>query len=67
MILADSLGDALAMIFLLIAGIMVGPPIILLIIGLTKRKKDPSQAKTFYLLALVYILVSGGICASMVM
>jgi hypothetical protein len=51
-------------IILLILAVMFGPPLILLIIGLNKRAQRPDSAKVFYILAVVYLLIGGGICAS---
>ena len=52
-------------IFAIIFGIMFGPPLILLLIGLSRRKTNPDTAKKFYIAAVVYLIVSGGICASL--
>ena len=44
---------------------LIGPPLIFLIIGLSKRKSNPVKAKPFFILAVVYLLIGGGICASL--
>jgi len=41
------------------------PAIILLVIGLVQLKKKPKQAKVFLIIAGVYFLVGGGVCASL--
>jgi hypothetical protein len=41
------------------------PAIIMLIIGLNKRESDPEKSKTLLILAGVYFVIGGGICASM--
>lgn len=55
--------DGLVYFFALI---MFGPAIVLLIIGLVIRKKNPKAAKVFYILAGVYLLVSFGVCGALV-
>lgn len=40
------------------------PPIILLIVGLVQLFKKKSSAKVYLIIAVVYLLVSGGMCAS---
>lgn len=50
---------------LLIAAIMFGPSIILAIIGFLLLKRNKKAAKVFFILAVVYLLVSLGICGSM--
>ncbi len=50
---------------LLVLAIMFLPPLILLIIGLTIRAKDRKTSKVLFILAVVYLLISLGICGSM--
>lgn len=45
--------------------IMIGPPILLTIIGLVINKNQPKAAKVLYILASVYLLIGLGICGSM--
>ena len=52
------------MIFVLIIAVLLGPPLALIFTGLAWRKDKPDRAKLFYILAVVYLIVSGGICAS---
>jgi hypothetical protein len=52
-------------IILIILGIMFGPPFLLVVIGISKRNENPDTAKKLYICAAVYVLVSCGICASM--
>jgi hypothetical protein len=49
----------------LILGVMFGPPLLLLIIGLYKRKTKPETAKVLFILAGIYVLIGGGICATL--
>ena len=66
MILLELSGEALTGIFLLIIGVMIGPSIILGLIGLVIRKKKPSTAKVLFILAAVYLLIAGGICGVLI-
>ncbi len=45
--------------------IMIGPPILLTIIGLSINKNQPKSAKVLYILASVYLLIGLGICGSL--
>jgi len=50
---------------LLIVAVMFGPALILAIIGLLMLKKDKKLAKVLLILAVVYTIISLGICGSM--
>ena len=52
------------LIYLLVA-IMFGPAILLAIIGFAVLKKNKKAAKVLFILAAVYVIVSLGICGSM--
>jgi hypothetical protein len=52
-------------IILLVLAVIFGPPLVLVVIGLYQRKHNPSRSKTFFILAALYLLVGGGICATM--
>ncbi|MEQ3663764.1 MULTISPECIES: hypothetical protein [unclassified Olleya] len=52
-------------IVLFFAAIMFGPAILLAIIGLALLKKNKKAAKVLFILAAVYVIVSLGICGSM--
>ncbi|NJM78726.1 MAG: hypothetical protein HC854_02210 [Flavobacterium sp.] len=54
-------------LIIFIVFIMIGPPIILTVLGLAIRKNNPTAAKVLYILAVVYLLVGLGICGSMMM
>jgi hypothetical protein len=41
------------------------PAIIMLIIGLNKRKSDPDKSSVLLIIAGIYFVIGGGICASM--
>ncbi len=49
----------------LILAIMLGPAILLAIIGLAVRKNNKKAAKVLFILAAVYVIVSFGICGGM--
>ena len=53
-------------LFLIIGLIMFGPPILLTIIGLFIRKKKRQIAKVLFIFAAVYLIISLGICGSMI-
>ena len=52
-------------LFLLIGAIMFAPSIILAIIGFALLKKYKTAAKVSFILAVVYLVFSLGICGSM--
>ncbi len=45
--------------------IMVGPPLLLTIIGFFVRKNHPKAAKVIFILATVYLIAGLGICGSL--
>lgn len=51
----------------LILAILLGPAIILALVGFALRKSNKKVAKVFYILAAVYLIVSLGVCGSMIM
>ena len=62
--IALEVGNLNGLVFFLVL-IMIGPPILLSIIGLVVRKKNPKASKVLFILAVVYLLVGLGICGSM--
>ncbi|GAA3642451.1 hypothetical protein [Flavivirga jejuensis] len=52
-------------IIYLIIAIMFGPAILLAIIGFAILKKNKKAAKVLFILAAVYVIVSLGLCGSM--
>lgn len=52
-------------LFVLIIAIMIGPPIVLTIIGFSVKKYNPNTAKVLFILAAIYLLIGLGICGSM--
>ncbi|MGO4771452.1 hypothetical protein ACEN2I_07290 [Flavobacterium sp. W22_SRS_FK3] len=46
--------------------IMVGPPILFAIIGLSIKKGNPKAAKVLFVLAVVYLIVGLGICGGLI-
>ncbi len=51
----------------LILAILFGPAILLTIIGLIVLKKHKKAAKVLFILAVVYVIISLGICGSMML
>ena len=54
-------------IIYLVLAIMIGPAIILAITGLVIRRKHKKAAKILFILAAIYLIVSFGICGSMML
>lgn len=52
---------------ILILAIMLGPAMLLAFIGALLRKSNKKAAKVFFILAVVYVIVSFGVCGSMMM
>lgn len=52
-------------LFILIFLIMFGPALLLLGIGLLLRKSNKKAAKVLFILAGIYLLVSLGVCGTM--
>ncbi len=52
-------------LFILIGLIMFGPAILLVIIGLIIRRKNKKAAKVLFILATVYVIISLGICGTL--
>lgn len=57
-------GDYSAIIYF-IALIMVGPPILLALIGLAVKNLNKKASKVFYILAVVYLIIGLGMCGSL--
>jgi len=51
----------------LIVAVMIGPPILLTIIGFSLYKNNKKGAKVLFILAVLYLLISLGICGSMIL
>ncbi len=51
---------------ILIVAIMFGPAIILAIIGFAILKKNKKVAKVLFILAVVYLIISLGVCGALV-
>ncbi len=66
MILLLSNGNGLAALVYGIFGLWFGPPIIMTIIGIARFKKNRKLAKTLFIIAAIYLLIGGGICAAIV-
>ena len=49
----------------LILGIIFGPAVVLALIGLILRKSYKKAAKVFFILSVLYVIVSLGICGNM--
>lgn len=52
-------------VFVMIIAIMFGPAIVMTIIGLSLFKKRKKAAKVLFILSAIYLIVSLGICGSM--
>ncbi|MEW4922283.1 hypothetical protein [Algibacter sp. 2305UL17-15] len=50
----------------LIIAIMLGPAILLALIGFLVRGKNKKAAKVLFILAVVYVLISLGVCGALV-
>lgn len=59
--------EGIGMLILFCYSITFGPPLIFFVIGLVKRKSDPSAAKLFFIFATIWFIIGGGICASIMM
>ncbi|WAC00979.1 hypothetical protein N7U66_12285 [Lacinutrix neustonica] len=57
-------GNLNGLLFMLIA-IMLGPAIVLAIIGFAVKNKNKKAAKILFILAAVYVIVSLGICGAL--
>jgi hypothetical protein len=55
------------MVFVFVLGIMLGVPLILTIIGISCRNKHPKTSKVLFIIAGVYLLISLGVCGSMML
>lgn len=54
-------------LFIIIGLIMFGPSILLTIIGFSIKGKKPKAAKILFIIAVVYLIISLGICGSLAM
>ena len=54
-------GDLSGLVVLIFL-ILLGPPFVLLIIGLLLKKRNKQAANVFYILAVLYLLVGAGVC-----
>ncbi|MDO6595814.1 hypothetical protein Q4512_02740 [Oceanihabitans sp. 2_MG-2023] len=54
-------------LFIIIGLIMFGPAILLAIIGAFVFKKNKTAAKVLFILAAVYLIISLGVCGSMML
>ena len=59
-------GNLDGLIYLIVA-IMIGPAILLAFIGALLFKKNKKAAKILFILAVVYLIISLGICGSMML
>lgn len=57
-------GNFDGLVYLLFA-IMLGPPVLLILIGFLIKKKDSYSAKVFFVLAGLYLVIGLGFCGSM--
>tara|TARA_R110002049_G_scaffold292252_3_gene476678 strand:- start:38558 stop:38761 length:204 start_codon:yes stop_codon:yes gene_type:complete len=59
-------GNYDALLYLILA-IMFGPAILLAIIGFAVKKSNKKAAKVLFILAVVYVLISLGLCGGMML
>jgi hypothetical protein len=52
-------------LFLIVLGTWFIPPLILFVIGRWRRKISPNGAKRWYIAGVVWLLIGGGICATL--
>jgi hypothetical protein len=53
----------IAILIVFFLGVLIVPPIVLTMVGRShKRRGNPEKAKIFYILSVVYLLVAGGTC-----
>ncbi len=50
----------------LILAVMLGPAILLTIIGFAVRKANKKAAKVLFILATIYVIVSLGVCGALI-
>ena len=55
----------MGIIILIILGVIFGPPLVLLLIGINIRKENPKTTKILFIIAVAYVLIGGGICATL--
>ncbi|MBX7126855.1 MAG: hypothetical protein K1X47_14260 [Cyclobacteriaceae bacterium] len=53
----------LALVVTFLVGFL--PPIVLFVLGFNRRKSHPATSKIMYILGVVYLIVSLGICATL--
>ena len=59
--------EGLEIIIAFMALFWFGPPLLLFIIGAYKRRSGSESAKVFFILGVGWVIIGGGICASMLM
>jgi len=55
----------MGIIVLILLALIFGPPIIFASWGFRRRMTKPESSKLFYIIAVVYLLIAGGVCYSM--
>jgi len=55
------------LVFLIPVILWFGPPLILIIVGSKKIDKNKKTAKILFIIAAIYVLIGGGICANILM
>jgi uncharacterized membrane protein len=56
--------EGLGIFIMLCFGITFGPPVLLVIISLAKRKTNKQASKWFLILGIVWLIIGGGACLS---
>lgn len=56
--------DGLLLFIILVYLVLHSPAIILLIVGMAKRKNNPETAKKLFIAAGIYFLIGAGVCGA---
>jgi len=56
--------EGLGTLILICFAITFGPPLLFFILGISRRKKDPKHANVMFILGALWLIIGGGICAT---
>ena len=60
--------DGLGFLIFVILGIMFGPPLLLLVVGIRKQREgNKKSANVFYILATTWLICALGLCGSILL
>jgi hypothetical protein len=57
--------EGIGTLIILVLLVMFGPPVLFTIIGFVQRNSNKQAAKVFFILAAGWLIIGGGICASL--